>query len=107
MGMEEKIYEELVKIRELLELLVRDEIKKELELIATTDERKRIWALCDGLTSTAEIADKVGVSQRTVQFFISQLEEKDLIVIKRRGRPKRRIDYIPSSWKLAEVSRLG
>lgn len=105
--MEEKIYDELIKIRELLELLVRDQIKKELNSVATTDERKKIWALCDGLTSTADISEKVGVSQRTVQLFISQLEEKDLIVIERRGHPKRRIDYIPSEWKITEVSRLG
>ena len=43
-----KIYEELTRIRQLLEMLARSDLKDELEKVATTDERKRIWALCDG-----------------------------------------------------------
>ena len=94
----EKIYEELVKIRALLERLARKELKEDLEKIANTPQRKKIWILCDGMTSTKEIATKVGLSQRAVQFFISELKERDLIIMERRGFPKRKYDYIPSDW---------
>lgn len=95
----EKIYEELIKIRELLERLARRSLKEDLESIATTNERKRIWTLCDGLNSTTEIASKVGVSQRTVQIFINELHDRDLIAIGKRGYPKRKYDYVPSDFR--------
>lgn len=92
------LLDELSKIRQLLEILTRKALKEELEKIATTDERKRIWALCNGLRSTEEIAKKVGVTPRTVQRFIKELRKVDLITIEKRGYPKRRFDYIPSNW---------
>lgn len=94
----EKIYEELLKIRQLLERLARRSLKEDLESIASTNERKRIWALCDGLISTTEIASKVGVSQRAVQIFINELQVKDLITIEKRGYPKRKYDYVPPDF---------
>jgi len=96
----EKIYEELVKIRLLLERLTREEVKEDLESVASTDERKIMWTLCDGLNSTSEIASKAGVSQRTVQIFINELAVKDLVTTEKRGYPKRRYDYVPSDWQI-------
>jgi predicted Rossmann fold nucleotide-binding protein DprA/Smf involved in DNA uptake len=96
----EDIYEELVRIRELLERLARKELKEDLEKVATTEERKKIWALCDGMTSTADIATKSGVSQRAVQIFLNELQAKDLITFEKRGYPKRKYNYIPSEWKV-------
>ncbi len=78
------LLDELSKIRQLLEILTRNALKEELERIATTSERKRIWALCNGLRSTEEIA--------------KELWKVDLITIEKRGYPKRRFDYIPSDW---------
>lgn len=92
------LLEEVSKIRQLLEMLTRNVLKEELERIATTEERKRIWALCNGLRSTEEIAKEVGVTPRAVQRFIKKLREVDLITIEKRGYPKRRFDYIPSDW---------
>ena len=92
--------DELLKIRQLLEILTRNALKEELEKVATTDERKQIWALCNGLRSTEEIAKKVGVTRRTVQKFVEELRKKDLITIEKRGHPKRRFDYIPSDWNV-------
>jgi predicted ArsR family transcriptional regulator len=97
---EEKVYEELVRIRELLERLARKELKEDLEKIATTKERKKIWVLCDGMTSTSDIATKAGVSQRTVQIFLNDLQTRDLITFEKRGYPKRKYDYIPSDWEV-------
>ena len=94
------LLDELSRIRQLLLLLARKALKEELEKVATTDERKRIWALCDGFRSTEEIAKKVGLSLRAVQIFIKELRDRDLIVIEKRGYPKRRFDYIPSNWNV-------
>ena len=95
---EEKIYGELIKIRTLLERLARNELRKDLESIATTRERRMIWALCNGSNSTSDIASRVGVSQRAVQIFINELRSKDLVDVRRRGYPKRKFEYIPSDW---------
>lgn len=94
----EKIYEELIKIRNLLERIAGSEIHKDLENVATTNQRKRMWSLFNGINSTTEIATNVGVSQRAVQIFVKDLQSKDLVVTERRGYPKRKFDYVPSSW---------
>ncbi|GAH51029.1 unnamed protein product [marine sediment metagenome] len=92
----EEICEEITKIRTLLELIARGNLKEELEKVATTPERKRIWALCNGSLSTQEIAEKIGRTQRAVQQFIKELGKLDLIEAERRGYPKRRFDLVPS-----------
>ena len=102
----EKILSELMEIKHLLLLNSREVLKQILNDVASTDERKQIWGLMDGLTSTSDIAEKVKISPRAVQIFISQLEEKELVLTEKRGYPKRRMDYIPSDWRLSEVSRV-
>ncbi len=97
--------DELRAIRQLVELLAKDSIKGELNSIATTSERRKVWALCDGLTSTAELAKRVGMGTRAVQVFISELQERDLVSTERRGYPKRRFDLVPSEWSIKEVMR--
>jgi len=94
-----RLYEEIVTIRHLLELLARSDIKEELEKIATTDERKNVWALCTGFLSTREMSEMIGVSQRAIQIFVGELRDADLITIERRGYPKRKYDYVPSGWE--------
>ena len=96
----EKVYEELLKIRGLLEILARGELKNDLEGVATTPERRKIWTLCDGLTSTDEVAKEARITRRAVQTFINELQQRDLITVEKRGYPKRKYDYIPSDWKV-------
>jgi len=96
----EKVYEELTKVRHLLEILAKDELQRELERVATTKERRMIWTLCDGLTTTDEIAQKIGISQRAVQIVVKELVEADLITVEMRGRPKRVFEYVPSTWRI-------
>jgi len=93
------LYEEIVKIRHLLEMTVKDNLKKELEKVLTTKERKMIWALSDGFTDTKTIARKSGISQRAVQITVKELQDSELLVVERRGFPRRRFDYVPSKWK--------
>ena len=99
---EEKSYEELVRIRGLLEVLASDKIREKLESAATTKERQVIWASCDGLTSTEEIAKRAEISQRAVQLFVKELLEKDLLYIGRRGYPNRKFEIIPAEWRIEQ-----
>jgi len=92
------IYDEIVKMRQLLEMTVKDKLEKELEKILTTKERKIVWALSDGFTDTQTIAKKAGISQRAVQRTAKELQIADLIVVERRGYPKRKFDHVPSEW---------
>jgi len=96
-----KISEDVHAIRLLTTRLVRDSYKKELERIANTPERKEIWRLCDGTLSTKEIAKEVGVSIRTVQYFLQEAEKERLVVFLKRGYPKRTDDFdvVPPEWK--------
>jgi hypothetical protein len=98
--MQEKIFEELVKIRDLLERIAREDLKRELEEVATTTERRKVWSLLDGVSGTDEIALKAGVSQRAVQIFVKDLMDADLITLEKRGYPKRKFDFVPSNWKV-------
>jgi hypothetical protein len=92
------VYDEIVKIRQLLEISLKDDLLKELEKVLTTKERKNVWALCDGVTDTKTIAEKTGFSLRSVQVTVKELQEADLMVVERRGFPKRRFDYVPFEW---------
>lgn len=96
------LYDEIVKIRQLLEISLKDDLLKELEKVLTTKERKVVWTLCDGVTDTKTIAEKTGISVRSVQVTVKELQEADLMVVERRGFPKRRFDYIPFEWKPRE-----
>ena len=93
------VYDEIVKIRQLLEMTVKDSLKKELEKILTTKERKIVWALSDGFTDTKTLARKAGISRRAVQITVRELQEADFLVVEKRGFPKRRFDYVPFEWK--------
>ncbi len=95
------LYDEVLKIRQLLEMLSRGVLREELEKTATTEQRRRIWTLLNGARRTEEIAHVVGVSQRAVQAFVRDLERADLIMTRRRGFHRRRFDYTPSNWNLA------
>jgi hypothetical protein len=96
------LYDEIVKIRQLLEMAVKDGLRKELERVLTTNQRKMVWSLSDGFTDTKTIAKNVGISRRAVQITVRELQEAELLVVERRGFPKRKFDYVPSGWKQEE-----
>jgi len=100
----EEVHGELVKVRHLLEILVREELKKSLEELLTTQERRKIYAIMDGLSGTEEIAQKVGVSQRSVQLLVKDLSDAGLVSLGRRGHPRRTFDYVPSEWRIQNVA---
>jgi len=100
-----RITDELMMIRALLERIAKDILKRDLETVATTKERRSIWRYMDGSTSTDEIAQKTAVSQRTVQIFVKELLDADLVTTERRGYPRRKFDFTPSSWRIDENGR--
>ena len=97
------LYDEIVKIRQLLEITFKNDLLKELEKILTTKERRMVWALSDGFTDTKVIAKKAGISIRAVQVTVKELQEADYLVVERRGFPKRKFDYVPFEWKPKEI----
>ncbi len=101
----EKSYEELTRIRSLLEILASDKIREKLESVATTKQRQAVWATCDGLSSTDEIAQRTGISQRAVQQVVKELLEQDLLYVGKRGCPKRKFEIIPSEWRIEQHVR--
>jgi biotin operon repressor len=89
-------------IRELkryLRFLSADAISTMLNKVATTPERQQIWRLADGSHSNEEIASQIGVSLRTVQYFVQEAENAGLIISEKRGYPKRVEEIIPKEWK--------
>lgn len=98
-----KISEQLGEIKQLLLVMARGDIQNELETIITTDEKKKIWALCDGINTTNEISNKAKVSIRYVQIIIKDLQNVNLISVEKRSIPKRVFDYVPKNWGVKNV----
>ncbi|MHA1285083.1 MAG: hypothetical protein ACTSQP_21500 [Promethearchaeota archaeon] len=88
-----KIFEEILTIRQLMELIAKNKIISEIEKFASTKNRKKVWNLLDGTLSTNELASKAKISQRAVQEFLKDLKENSLILELKRGYYKRKFDY--------------
>ena len=94
---EADILRELRRISKILLLSNSQLIERELSRIATTDERKKIWLAIDGRKTTADLANVVGVTQRSVQRFLKDAKLAELIDYQ--GDSVRRlIDYVPPAW---------
>jgi len=95
------ISEDIHWIRRDIARLARGSYLQDLEKIANTPVRREIWRLCNGDFRTEEIAKKVDISARAVQYFIQDAEKKGLIITPKRGYPKRpdNFDEIPTEWK--------
>ena len=98
-----EISEQLEDIKRLLLVMARDSIKKDLDEIITTHEKRKVWALCDGINTTNEISQKAGISMRYVQIIVKELQNADLISLEKRGIPKRVFDYVPKNWRMKNV----
>ena len=96
-----QISNDLQAIRRHTTRLVRDSYRQDLEKVANTPQRQELWRLCDGTINTDELGKRVGISVRTVQYFIQDAEKVGLISSFKRGYPKRTEDFdeIPSDWK--------
>ena len=95
------ISEDIHWLRRDIARLARDSYMKDLEKVANTSARQEIWRLCNGDLSTDEIAKKIGISSRAVQYFVQDADKLGLIITPRRGFPKHpdNFDIIPAEWK--------
>lgn len=93
--------EDIRRIRMDMARMARDSYLQDLERVANTPARQEMWRLCEGILSNEDIAKKIGVTLRAVQYFIQDAEKKGLIIAQRRGYPKRTdsFDEIPVEWK--------
>lgn len=93
--------EDVRRMRMDIARLARDSYRQDLEKVTNTPARQEMWRLCDGTSNNEEIAKKIGVTLRAVQYFIQDAEKKGLVISQRRGYPKRTdsFDEIPVEWK--------
>jgi hypothetical protein len=89
---------ELKKISKILLLANAAVVEAELSKIATTNDRKKMWALMDGIRMPADIAQEAKVTAMTVSYFVNAGKAAELIEYKKGEPPKRILDYVPPSW---------
>lgn len=83
MELNEKILDELVKIRKMLTVLSQDKLTDFNEQVKTkfltTEQREKMYDLFDGTRSMKEIGDEVKTSSEAVRQFAVSLEKAGLI----------------------------
>ena len=93
-----QINSNLLALKKLKELEMREVITKEIERTASTSIRRKMWILSDGTRSTSEISKIINVSRRAVQYFVQECVNSGLLSIDKRGFPVRTIEWVPSEW---------
>jgi len=95
---------ELRKISKILLLTNASVIESELAKIATSEDRKRMWVLIDGLRMPKDIASQLKITDRAVRYFLDGLSAVGFIENRKGEPPKKILDYVPPSWmELAQV----
>ena len=94
----EAMLRELKKISKILTLTNASSLEKELEKIASTDDRKKMWVLMDGNRRQKEIAVAAGVTQAAVSYFLSAAVATELVEYPQGEPPRRIVDYVPPAW---------
>jgi DNA-binding MarR family transcriptional regulator len=89
---------ELRKISKILLLAHASVIESELSKIATSEDRKRMWVLIDGIRRPKDIANQLKITERAVRYFLDGLAAAGFIENQRGEPPKRILDYVPPSW---------
>jgi len=89
---------ELEKISKILLLAHGEQLELELGRIATTNDRKKIWALIDGTSGPEEISKQTKLSVGSIRNFLTTLEKAELIENPYGKPPRRLIGYVPPSW---------
>jgi hypothetical protein len=95
---QEDVFRELRKISKVLTLSNAPAIEKELNKIASTKERKRMWIYLDGKRMQKDIADKAKVTPQAVGQFLNAGVPLELIEYEKGKPPRRLLDYVPPEW---------
>jgi hypothetical protein len=90
--------EELKNISRILTLANSEKLEVELSKYATTDDRKRIWVLINGKSTTKDIVSTLGLTRRAVEMFLKSLEIAEFIDSPWGKPPKKRLNFVPASW---------
>ena len=95
-----KKLKELQKITKILTLAHSKSLEDEISKHASTDERKMVWVLINGINMPEDIVKRIGrkITKRAIYDFLKVLEEAELIENPRRKPPTRLIDLVPASW---------
>jgi len=89
---------ELRKISKILLLANSSVIESELGKIATSEDRKRMWVLIDGMRMSKDIANELKVTERAVRYFVEGLAAAGFVEDQRGKPPKKILDYVPPAW---------
>ena len=73
-------------------------VEKELEKVASTEERKKVWVLIDGRRMPKDIATDGKVGERTVNRFLIDASAADIVEYTKGKPPRRSLNYVPPAW---------
>lgn len=93
-----QINDNILALKKLKELEMREVVTREIERIASTSVRRKMWVLSDGTKTTDEISKIINVSKRAVQYFVQECLNSGLLGVDKRGYPVRRIEWVPPEW---------
>jgi len=86
-------------VQRILEIQSRPALKAEINALASSSGRRKMWILSDGETKTADLAKKSGLKVRAAEYFVEDGVRAGLLALPSRGCPKRAIDFIPEDWE--------
>ena len=89
---------ELRKITKILLLVNSEIIERELSKFATTNERKKMWALMNGEILPKDLGTAANVTPQAVSYFLAAGKATGLIEYSPRIPPRRVLDYVPPKW---------
>jgi hypothetical protein len=92
------ILNELRKISKLLMLVHSGAIETEIEKIAHSESRKKMWVLIDGKRMPKDIAKEAKVTSMAVSYFLDSASAAGFVQYTQREPPKKILDYMPPSW---------
>src|SRR2546422_5976379 len=95
---QDPVLKQLRLIARILTFAHADRVTIELAKIASTDDRKRMWILIDGVQMSKDIAKRLNVSDRAVNYFLSEAALAGFIENSPRKPPVKQIDFTPPSW---------
>jgi len=86
-------------IRRILEIQARPSLKAEINALASSSGRRKMWILSDGDAKTPDMAKRAGLKVRAAEYFVEDGVRAGLLTLPKRGFPKRAIDLIPDDWE--------
>ncbi len=98
MSYDEKILEELHAIKTILIITNNEKIDVIFNEVVNTVNRRKMWAMIDGVKMPKDIADSVGISAMAVSDFLKRVSEVGFVKYELGKPPKKSITYTPAAW---------